>query len=73
MSTRKGKRRRTRRIKQRGKLFQMIEENEKISVNYYLQVLLLVKTEMQIRLRKYCRTAHPFFLTFSSNFLSCDS
>ena len=73
MSTRKGKRRRTCRIKQWGKLFQMTEENEKISINSYLQVLLLVKTEMQIRLCKYCKTAHPFFLTFSSNFLSCDS
>ena len=51
----------------------MTEENENISYSFYLQVLVLVKTEMQIQLCKYCRTAHHFFLTFSSNFLFCDS
>ena len=35
------------------KIFQMKEENENISFNFYLQVLLLVKTEMQIQLCKY--------------------
>ena len=49
----------------------MKEENENISFN--LQVLVLVKTEMQIQLCTYYRTAHPFFLTFSLNFLSFDS
>ena len=38
-----------------------------------MQVLVLAKTEMQIQLCKCYRTAHTFFLTFSSNFLSCDS
>ena len=50
----------------------MTEENENLSFNFYLQVLVRVKTEMQIQLCKCCRTAHPFLLTFSSNFLSCD-
>ena len=36
---------------ERGKTFQMIEENENISFN--LQVLVLIKTEMQIQLCKY--------------------
>ena len=34
--------------KERGKIFQMKEENENISLNLYRQVLVLVKTEMQI-------------------------
>ena len=72
MSTREG-RRGKRGTKEQGKIFQMKEENENISLNFYLQVLVLVKAVMQIQLRKYYRTAHPFFLTFSSNFLSCDS
>ena len=72
MSTRKG-RRGKRRTKKRGKNFQMKEENENISFNFYLQVLVLFKTEMQIQLCKCYRTAHPFFLTFSSNFLYCGS
>ena len=59
--------------KGQSKIFQMTEENKNISFNFYLQFLVLVKTEIQIQLRKYCRAAHPFFLTFSSNFLSCDS
>ena len=75
MSTRKGRRRRGK--KEQGKIFQMKEKNEHILFNFYLQVLVLVKTEMQIQLCKY-RTANiiellTFFLTFSSNFLSCDS
>ena len=37
-----------------------------------LQVLVLVKTEIQIQVGECYRTAHPFFLTFSSDFLSCD-
>ena len=69
MSTRKGRRKRGK--KEQGKIFQMKEKNENILFNFYLQVLVLVKTEMQIQLCKY-RTAH-LFLTFSSNFLSCDS
>ena len=44
----------------------MKEENENIS-------LVLFKTEIQIQLCKYNRTSQPFFFTFSSNFLSCDS
>ena len=72
VSARKRRRRRKRRTKEQGKIFQTTEENENLSFNFYLQVLVLVKTEMQIQLCKCCRTAHPFFLTFSSNFLSCD-
>ena len=53
MSTRKG-RKRKREIKKRGKFFQMKGENENISFNFYMQVLVLVKTEMQIlQQRKY--------------------
>ena len=63
MSTRK-RRRGKRRKKARGKIFQMTEENENISSNFYLQILVLVKTEMQIQLCKYYRTAHPFFSYF---------
>ena len=72
MSSRKGGRGK-RGTKERGKIFQMKEENENISLNFYQQVLVLVKTEMQIQVCKYYRTFHPFFLIFSSNFLSCDS
>ena len=72
VSARKRRRRRKRRTKEQGKIFQTTEENENLSFNFYLQVLVLVKTEMQMQLCKCCRTAHPFFLTFSSNFLSCD-
>ena len=43
-----------------GKNFQMKEENENISFKFYLQLLNI-------------RTAHPFYLTSSSNFLSFDS
>ena len=42
------------------KNFQMKEENENISFKFYLQLLNI-------------RTAHPFSLTLSSNFLSFDS
>ena len=70
MFNRKG-RTKGRGTKERGKIFQMKEENESISLNFYRQVLVLVKTEMQIC--KYYRTFHPFFLIFPSNFLSCDS
>ena len=72
LSTQKG-RGKKQRIEGWGKFFQMTEENENISYSFYLQVLVLVKTEMQIQLCKYCRTAHHFFLTLSSNFLFCDS
>ena len=72
MFNRKG-RTKERGTKERGKIFQMKEENESISLNFYRQVLVLVKTEMQIQVCKYYRTFHPFFLIFSSNFLSCDS
>ena len=60
LSTPKG-RRGKRGTKERGKIFQMKEENENIS-------FVLVKTEMQIQLCKYYRTSQSFFL----NFL-CDS
>ena len=66
-------RRRKRGTKERGKIFQTKEEKENISVNFYLQFAVLNKTEMQRQLCKYCGAAHPFFLTFSSNPLSCDS
>ena len=52
MSTRKG-RRGKRGTKERGKIFQMKEENGNISLNFYQKVLVLVKTEIQIRLGKY--------------------
>ena len=72
MSTRKGRRRCGK--KEQGKIFQMKEKNEHILFNFYQQVLVLVKTEMQIQLCKY-RTANIIELLtfFSSNFLSCDS
>ena len=41
MSTPKGR---------RGKIFQMKEEHENISFNFYQQVLVLVKTEIQMQL-----------------------
>ena len=66
-------RRRKRGTKERGKIFQIKEEKENISVNFYLQFAVLNKTEMQIQLCKYCGAAHPFFLTFSSNPHFCDS
>ena len=47
MSTRKGRRRKCG-TKERRKIFQMKKENENISFNFYLQVLVLIKTEMQI-------------------------
>ena len=52
LSTRKGRRGKCG-TKKRGKIFQMKEQNENISFNFYLQVLVLVKTEMQIALSKY--------------------
>ena len=39
--------------KKRGKIFQMKKENENNSFNFYLQVLVLVQTEMQIQLCTY--------------------
>ena len=67
MSTRKGRRRRGK--KEQGKIFQMKEKNEHILFNFYLQVLVLVKTEMQIQLCKY-RTAHLFsYFFFKFSFL----
>ena len=45
ISTRKG-RRGKRGTKERGEIFQMKEENENISSNFYLQVLVPVKTEI---------------------------
>ena len=39
--------------RERGKYFQMKEENRNISFKFYLQVLDLAKTEMQIQLCKY--------------------
>ena len=47
ISTRKG-RRGKRGTKERGKIFQMKEENENISSNFYLQVLVPVKTEIYL-------------------------
>ena len=52
MSDPKG-RRRKRGAKVQEKIFQMKRENENIAFNFYLQVLVLVKTEMQIQLCKY--------------------
>ena len=67
MSTRKGRRKRGK--KEQGKIFQMKEKNENILFNFYLQVLVLVKTEMQIQLCKY-RTAHLFsYFFFKFSFL----
>ena len=70
--TRKGKGAKCR-TKERGKIFEVKNENGNISFNFYLQVLALVKTENQIQLCEYYGSPHPFFLTFSSKFLSCDS
>ena len=72
MSTRKG-RRGKHGTKEQEKIFQMKKENENISFNFYLQVLVLVKTEMQMQPCKYVIELFTFFLTLSSNFLSCDS
>ena len=48
----------------------MKEENKNILFNFYLQVLVLVKSKMQRQLRKYYGTAHAFFLLFLQiNFL----
>ena len=52
MSTRNGTRGKSGTM-ERGKIFQMKEENQNISYNFYLQVLVLVKIEMQIQLCKY--------------------
>ena len=52
MSTRKGRREKRGTI-ERGKNFQRKEENENISFNFYLPVLVLVVTTMQIQLYKY--------------------
>ena len=49
MSTWKGKRGK-RGIKELEKVFQMKKENENIRFNFYQQVLVLVKAEMQIQL-----------------------
>ena len=51
ISTPKGKRGK-RGTKERRKIFRM-KENEKISCNFYKQVLVLVETEMQIQLCRY--------------------
>ena len=45
MSTRKG-RRYKRETKERGRIFQMKEENEKKLFEFYRQVLVLINTEM---------------------------
>ena len=52
MSTRKEKRGKHG-TKERGNIFPTREENEKISSNLFLQVLVLVVTEIQIQLYKY--------------------
>ena len=52
MSTRKG-RKGKRGTNERGKNVQMKKENENISFNFYLKVLVLVKTGMQIQLCTY--------------------
>ena len=49
MSTRKGRREKSG-TKERGNIFQMKEENKTILFYLYGQVLVLVKTEMQIQL-----------------------
>ena len=62
ISTRKGK------IGKRGLKENFFKWKKKIKTfyfkNFYLQVLVLVKSEMQIRLWKYYWTAHAFFLRF---------
>ena len=52
ISTRKG-RRGKRVTNKQGKIFQMKGEKENISFNFHLQVLVPVKTEMEIQLSKY--------------------
>ena len=52
MSTQKGRRGKYGKT-ERGKIFQMTGENENISFNFYLQVLVLITTKMQIELYKY--------------------
>ena len=62
ISTRKGK------IGKRGLKEKFFKWKKKIKTfyfkNFYLQVLVLVKSEMQIRLWKYYWTVHAFFLQF---------
>ena len=62
-STRHGSRRKCG-TKEREKVFQMKEENENISFNFYLQVLVLVKTEMQIQLHNVIELLTLFFSFF---------
>ena len=52
MSTRK-ERRGKRWTKERLESFQVKEENQNVSLSFYVQVLMLVKTEMQMQLYKY--------------------
>ena len=56
--------------KEWGKIFQMKEENENISFNVYLQVLVLVVTEMQYNYIN-IETAHPFSYFFSKYSFFC--
>ena len=46
-------RREKRVTKEQGKNFQMKEENENVSFNFYQQIFVLLSTEMQIQLCKY--------------------
>ena len=55
-----------------GKNFQKKEENENFPINFYLQVLVLVLTEMQSNYIN-IKTIHPFSLPCSSKFLSFHS
>ena len=66
MSTQK-RRRGKRGTKERGKVFQMKQENENISFNFYLQTLVLVITEKQIPLYKY-ENCSPFLTYFFFKF-----
>ena len=59
--------------KEKSKIFQMKEENEYISFNLFLQVLVLVITERQIYNYINTKTTHPFSLTFSPISFSFDS
>ena len=63
MSTRK-ERRGKHETKEQGKIFQMKKKNENISFNFYPQVLVLVKTEMQIQPCQYVIELLTFFLHF---------
>ena len=64
-------RREKRATKEQGKIFQMKEENENISFNFYQQIFVLLSKEMQIQLRHcelFCKTAVQQDITKIVNF-----